>query len=113
MAQKQYEEKEGIVHESTNKSRTQAAEEARKLPRNAQQLWTDDDLTRLAKLIKKYPGGTPDRWETIAEMMERLPWEVTKMAGTIKGSSYQVCALDSGFIWGGGGGVDLPLRFSL
>ena len=90
LAQKQYEEKEGIAHKNTNKSRTQAAEEARKLPRNAQQLWTDEDLARLAKLIKKYPGGTPDRWETIAEMMERLPWEVTKMAGTIKGGSYQV-----------------------
>ena len=90
LAQKQYEEKEGIVHENTNKTKSQAAEEARKLPRNAQQLWTDEDLARLAKLIKKFPGGTPDRWETIAEMMERLPWEVTKMASTIKGGSYQV-----------------------
>merc|ERR1719400_2673951 len=88
LAQKQYEEKEGIV--STNKTKTQAVKEAKKLPRNAQQLWTDDDLAKLAKLIKKYPGGTPDRWETIAEMMERLPWEVTKMAGTIKGTLYQV-----------------------
>ena len=90
LAQKQYEEKEGIIHDNTNKSRIQASEEVKKLPRNAQQLWTDDDLAKLAKLIKKYPGGTPDRWELIAEMMERLPWEVTKMAGTIKGTCYQV-----------------------
>ena len=88
LAQKQYEEKEGIV--STNKTKTQAVQEAIKLPRNAQQLWTDDDLAKLAKLIKKYPGGTQDRWEIIADMMERLPWEVTKMAGTIKGTLYQV-----------------------
>ena len=90
LAQKQYEEKEGLVHKNTNQTKTQAAEQVRKLPRNAQQLWTDEDLARLAKLIKKYPGGTTDRWEMIAELMERLPWEVTKMAGTIKGTSYQV-----------------------
>ena len=41
------------------------------VPRNAQQLWTDDDLATLAKYIKKYPGGTTDRWEKIAESMER------------------------------------------
>jgi DnaJ family protein C protein 1 len=92
LAQKQYAEKEGMIHK-TNKTRTQTAEEVKKLPRNAQQLWTDEDLAKLAKLIKKFPGGTTDRWETIAEMMERLPWEVTKMAGTIKGTCYQVSTL--------------------
>jgi len=90
LAQKQYEEKEGLIYKNNNKTKTQAVEEVQKLPRNAQQLWTDEDLARLAKLIKKYPGGTTDRWEMIAELMERLPWEVTKMAGTIKGTSYQV-----------------------
>lgn len=58
--------------------------EVKAVPRNAQQLWTDDDLATLAKFIKKYPGGTPDRWERIAESMERYPSEVTKMAGIIK-----------------------------
>ena len=91
LAQKHYEEKEGIAHgNSISKPTTLVVEEARKLPKNAQQLWTDDDLCRLAKLMKKYPGGMPERWEKIAEVMERLPWEVTKMAGTIKGSRYQV-----------------------
>ena len=33
---------------------------------------------------------TPDRWELIAEKMERPPWEVTKLAGPIKGTCYQV-----------------------
>ena len=47
-------------------------------------MWTDEDLATLAKFIKKYPGGTADRWDTIAEAMERLPWEVTKMAAKIK-----------------------------
>lgn len=59
------------------------AEEA-PVPRNAQQMWTDEDLATLAKYIKKFPGGTTDRWDRIAEMMERYTWEVTKMAGMIK-----------------------------
>jgi DnaJ family protein C protein 1 len=53
-------------------------------------MWTDDDLAKLTKLVKKYPGGTPDRWETIAAILERLPWEVTKMAQKIKNNSYMV-----------------------
>lgn len=34
-------------------------------------LWTDDDLAELVQLVKKYPGGTTDRWEKIAETMNR------------------------------------------
>jgi len=54
------------------------------LPRNANQMWTDEDLIELARLIKKIPGGRLERWERIAEAMERTPEEVTKMAGKIK-----------------------------
>ena len=61
-----------------------------KLPRNANQIWTDVDLAKLARLIKKYPAGTPDRWERIAEMLERLPPEVTKMAKKIKDNAFMV-----------------------
>ena len=32
-------------------------EEVYKLPKNANQIWTDADLAKLAKLIKKYPAG--------------------------------------------------------
>jgi len=60
------------------------APEEKVIPRNAQQMWTDDDLVELARLIKKIPGGSTDRWDRIAEIMERYPWEVTKMAGKIK-----------------------------
>jgi len=59
-------------------------EEVKAVPRNAEQIWTDEDLATLAKHIKKYPGGTSDRWERIAELMERYAWEVTRMAGMIK-----------------------------
>ncbi|XP_008551360.1 dnaJ homolog subfamily C member 1-like [Microplitis demolitor] len=47
-------------------------------------LWTDDDILELIKLVKKYPGGTPDRWEKIAEAMNRSVNEVTHMAKKIK-----------------------------
>merc|ERR1711942_210144 len=60
------------------------APEEKAIPRNAHQMWTDDDLVELARLIKKIPGGSTERWERIAEIMERYPEEVTKMAGKIK-----------------------------
>ena len=63
-------------------------EEVFKQPANANQIWTDVDLAKLAKLIKKYPAGTPERWERIANILERLPWEVTKMAKKIKDNAY-------------------------
>ncbi len=64
--------------------------DAFKQPANALQMWTDQDLAKLARLMKKYPTGTVDRWEKIAEIMERLPWEVTKMASKVKNVAYQV-----------------------
>ena len=63
-------------------------EEIFKQPSNANQIWTDVDLAKLTKLIKKYPAGTPERWERIADIMERLPMEVTKMAKKMKDNSY-------------------------
>ncbi len=64
-------------------------------PANALQMWTDQDLAKLAKLIKKYPAGTPERWEKIADALERLPWEVTKMASKVKEAAYQVLLLSA------------------
>ncbi|CRK91198.1 CLUMA_CG004881, isoform A, partial [Clunio marinus] len=52
-------------------------------------LWTDDDLVELTRLTKKYPGGTVDRWEIIAETMGRNVSEVTFMAYKLKDNVYQ------------------------
>jgi len=52
-------------------------------------LWTDEDLKELTRLIKKYPGGTVDRWEIIAEAMNRNISEVTLMAYRLKDNVYQ------------------------
>lgn len=43
-------------------------------------LWTDNDILELIKYVKKYPGGTPERWEKIASVMNRTVTEVTHMA---------------------------------
>ena len=67
-----------------------SAQKAKKLPKNAAQLWTDSDLAKLAKLVKKFPPGTADRWEKIAEVLEREAWEVTKMAQKLKDVGFQV-----------------------
>ncbi|XP_033220139.1 dnaJ homolog subfamily C member 1 [Belonocnema kinseyi] len=53
-------------------------------PKAAGGLWTDDDILELIKLVKKYPGGTADRWEKIADMMNRTVHEVTHMAKKVK-----------------------------
>lgn len=38
--------------------------------------WTDEELVLLAKAVKKYPGGTANRWEKIADMVGRSVTEV-------------------------------------
>lgn len=53
-------------------------------------LWTDDDLAELVRLVKKYPGGTANRWEIIAEMMNRTVSEVTQMAAKLKDIAFKV-----------------------
>lgn len=53
-------------------------------------LWTEDDLMELIRLVKKYPGGTTDRWEIIAEMMGRAVAEVTHMAAKMKETAFKV-----------------------
>lgn len=47
-------------------------------------LWTDDDILELIKLVKKYPSGTSERWDKIADAMNRTVFEVTHMAKKIK-----------------------------
>lgn len=53
-------------------------------------LWTDDDLTELIRLVKKYPNGTLSRWEIIATQMSRSVQEVTFMAARLKDSGYRL-----------------------
>nr|CAG4647319.1 EOG090X0BHG [Megafenestra aurita] len=52
--------------------------------------WTDDDLTELAKLMKKYPVGTTERWEKISEALNRSVTEVTHFARKLKDNAFRV-----------------------
>ncbi|XP_043266108.1 uncharacterized protein F54F2.9-like [Colletes gigas] len=47
-------------------------------------LWTDDDILELIKLVKKYPSGTSERWDKIADAMNRTVTDVTYMAKKVK-----------------------------
>jgi len=53
-------------------------------------LWTDDNLAELVQLINRYPGGTPGRWEIIAETTGRSVAEVTYMANKLKNTGYRL-----------------------
>nr|XP_040236270.2 uncharacterized protein F54F2.9 [Anopheles coluzzii] len=53
-------------------------------------LWTEDDLVELVRLVKKYPGGTSNRWELIAELMQRSVEEITYMAAKMKECGYRL-----------------------
>lgn len=82
---------EGSAHEVTyteNKNSNQTYTPV--LPPVSGGLWTDDDLSDLIKLVKKYPGGTPDRWERIAECLGRSVSEVTYMANKMKNNAYKL-----------------------
>ncbi|XP_037937268.1 uncharacterized protein F54F2.9 [Teleopsis dalmanni] len=52
--------------------------------------WTDEDLTELIRLVKKYPSGAGNRWNTIAEAMNRTVQEVTFMAAKMKENGYRI-----------------------
>jgi len=52
-------------------------------------MWTDDDLVDLAKFMKKYPAGTTERWEKIAEGLNRTVTEVTHFAKKIKDQGFK------------------------
>uniref|UniRef100_A0A182QZ42 Uncharacterized protein n=1 Tax=Anopheles farauti TaxID=69004 RepID=A0A182QZ42_9DIPT len=53
-------------------------------------LWTEDDLTELVRLVKKYPGGTSNRWELIADLMQRSVEEITYMSAKLKDCGYRL-----------------------
>lgn len=80
-------DEELAAYSATIISRKPGFEEIKKLPLNGG-IWTDEDLSELARLTKKYPGGTQDRWEIIAETMSRNVSEVTFMAYKLKDNAY-------------------------
>lgn len=46
--------------------------------------WTEDDLSLLSRLMVKFPGGTPGRWEKIAHELGRSVTDVTTKVKQVK-----------------------------
>lgn len=46
--------------------------------------WSDDELSLLSRLMVKFPGGTPGRWERIAHELNRTVTEVTTKVKEVK-----------------------------
>jgi DnaJ family protein C protein 1 len=46
-------------------------------------------LAELAKYMKKYPVGTPERWEKIADALNRSVVEVTHFAKKMKENAFR------------------------
>lgn len=82
---------EGPNFETTTNTNQQVAPESQPAPISGG-LWTDDDLSELVQLVKKFPGGTPKRWENIAEALGRSVPEVTYMANKMKTASFRAPA---------------------
>ncbi|GFR90677.1 DnaJ homolog subfamily C member 1-like [Elysia marginata] len=64
-------------------------QEERELPREKKGEWSDEELVLLSKAVNKFPGGTHQRWEKIADMVGRSVAEVTAKTKETKGS-YQM-----------------------
>nr|CAG4644221.1 EOG090X0BHG [Lepidurus arcticus] len=46
--------------------------------------WSDEDINELAALMKKYPPGTMERWEKIAQLLDRSVAEIVIVAKKVK-----------------------------
>ncbi|XP_018328435.1 dnaJ homolog subfamily C member 1 [Agrilus planipennis] len=51
--------------------------------------WSDEEMGELAKLVKKFPGGMPGRWDHIAEALNRSIDDVTKVTKSLRQNSYK------------------------
>uniref|UniRef100_H3DQV0 Myb-like domain-containing protein n=1 Tax=Tetraodon nigroviridis TaxID=99883 RepID=H3DQV0_TETNG len=48
--------------------------------------WTEEELSLLSRLMVKFPGGAPGRWEKIAQDLGRSVTEVTAKVRQVKDS---------------------------
>lgn len=61
--------------------------------------WSDEENTKMIELMNKWPGGTPDRWERIAEELNRRTTDVMKQLKVIKSkpvNSLKTITIDKG-----------------
>nr|XP_043871046.1 dnaJ homolog subfamily C member 1 isoform X2 [Solea senegalensis] len=56
----------------------------RRAPRRKADNWSEDELSLLSRLMVKFPGGTPGRWEKIAHELGRSVSDVTTKVKQVK-----------------------------
>lgn len=50
--------------------------------------WTEDDVSFLSRLMVKFPGGTPGRWEKIAHELGRSVTDVSQSHLVLSGQDW-------------------------
>ncbi|XP_029308915.1 dnaJ homolog subfamily C member 1 [Cottoperca gobio] len=55
--------------------------------------WTEDELSLLSRLMVKFPGGSPGRWEKIAHELGRSVIDVTAKVKQVKDNVSQISGL--------------------
>lgn len=53
--------------------------------------WSEEELVLLAKAVNKFPGGTPKRWEKIADMVGRSVDDVRNPFSPLLFSALHTC----------------------
>ena len=65
-----------------------AASSKQKLPSRANAPWTEDDLAKLTKAMTRFPVGTLNRWEKVAEFTERTISEIMQRNKELRDSQF-------------------------
>lgn len=71
-------EKSSIKLETTTSQEQKQSSEDESARKNSRE-WTDKDKSELIKAVNKFPAGTPNRWNKIADMMNRQPQDCISM----------------------------------
>jgi len=77
---------ETLAEKTTSSSSSDVAKEATNS--RANQPWTEDDLSKLSKAMARYPVGTLNRWEKVAEFTERTVNEILQKNKEIRDSQF-------------------------
>ncbi|KAK7109665.1 dnaJ homolog subfamily C member 1-like [Littorina saxatilis] len=71
---------------SSSRQTLSGDEQTHATPKKKKGEWTEEELVMLAKAVNKFPGGTPKRWEKIADMIGRSVDEVCSRCKNMKGT---------------------------
>ena len=94
-----YQRKPESAENAADSARAAANASPDTLPPRAHQPWTEDDLSKLSKAMARFPVGTLNRWEKVAEFSERTVNEIMQKNKEIRDSQFhrmnQAVSVDS------------------